>query len=175
MNIALVSTRPAHIPNSEPNVSLANSSGDRSQPLIRRGTNVLSPYLTHCCKLFVVRKKLKPFVIKQIRTLLQKHPGVWVLGRPGRRSVLHTYLSPDVCFQHITNCFFHKPFRFTSIQIAGGVAPLRFTLTIKTRPLVHDLVRCPSAGILLQAGHLCLTCPSLHLESMLASPSESAA
>ena len=115
MNIALLSTRPARIPNSEPNVSLANSSGDRSQPLIRRRTNVLSPYLTHCCKLFVVRRKLKPFVIKQIRTLWQKHLGVWVLGRPGRyctpifrQTLFSTHcelLFPQTLSIHIhTNC-----------------------------------------------------------------------
>jgi hypothetical protein len=150
VNIALLSTRPARIPNSEPNVSLAISSGDRSQPLIRRGTSVLSPYLTHCCKLFVVRKKLKPFVIKQIRTLLQKHPGVWVLGRPGRQSVLHTYLSPDVVFNTLRIAFSTNPFDSHPYKSPGG-APLRFTLTIKTRPMIHCPVRCRPSGILLQA------------------------
>ena len=37
--------------------------------------NSLTPFLTYCCKLFVVAKNIKSFGIKQIRTLSAKHPG----------------------------------------------------------------------------------------------------
>jgi hypothetical protein len=35
----------------------------------------VTPCPTHCCRLFVVTKKLNPFAINQIRTLSAKHPG----------------------------------------------------------------------------------------------------
>ena len=43
---------------------------------------VLAPLFSYSCRLFVVRKKLNPFAIKQIHTLSTKHPG-WGVSPDG--------------------------------------------------------------------------------------------
>ena len=40
-----------------------------------RATPAVTLDRSYCCKLFVVTKKVKSFAIKQIQTLLPKHPG----------------------------------------------------------------------------------------------------
>jgi hypothetical protein len=48
--------------------------------------SVENPFFSHSCKLFVVAKKVNSFGIKQIHTLLQKHPGVAYSQKPPRLS-----------------------------------------------------------------------------------------
>jgi hypothetical protein len=52
----------------------------RHSSLATRHFSCLTLFLSHCYKVFVIAKKLNSFTIKQIHTLLQKHPGWGVLS-----------------------------------------------------------------------------------------------
>src|ERR1700732_5250190 len=105
--------------------------------------------------LFVLAKKANPFVIRQIQPLFPKHPG-W--GPPPNKlpfrisnlqtlfprqlqiapqdsislqRLLQQSISLAVCFHPLTNCLSHKPFPFTTIQIARGWHPRRTTTGMK--------------------------------------------
>jgi hypothetical protein len=80
-----------------------------------RPTGDTSHAVSYCCKLFVVAKKLNSFAIKQIHTLLTKHPG-WVylcddsaLSAP-QRYPLPLFLSPGCAAlpRELTHVFYGR-------------------------------------------------------------------
>jgi len=92
-----------------------------------RLSNALTPSLTHSYGLFVARKKLNSFAIKQIQTLSTKHPGYGV--PPRHLHALPRLLSQSLkaaswslidfltlCFHTLTNPFSHNSFICISIQ-----------------------------------------------------------
>src|SRR5260370_798549 len=84
------------------------------------GVSESNPLHSHSSKLFVPTKKLNPFGINQIQTLLPKHPG-WGFPQP-----LHTSAGGSVC----------SPFVFMVLQIAFSWNPFCF----------DNHLRCPPGG-----------------------------
>jgi hypothetical protein len=59
-----------------------------------------SSFFSNSCSLFCIPQKLNPFLFKQFRTLLQKHPGVGVPSPTSQINAIPAHDHPSKCLPH---------------------------------------------------------------------------
>jgi hypothetical protein len=141
VSVALHSISRNRVPDSVATRSVRYSSTPEFGIWSYTASNLLTPLLTYCCKLFVVAKNFNSFAIKQIRTLSIKCWGMASASLPGGRPARGLPRKA-----RLTESATYKLSSSSCLQNGHSLVPLSCTQAVHESPITdHESRLCPPA------------------------------